>query len=203
MNRAKKGRRMELKRIFSTSDVKGTENYIDIQKRYEILRTVLYFGVSAALFAAGCIQTKSRLNLLTVVAVLGCLPASKSAVSAVMFLRFQSCGQETARKIKDHSQGLTVLFDCIFTSYKKNFKVSHLAIRGNTVCGFSEDADFQEQEFYKHIGDILNLDGHKETSVKIFNSLPKYIDRLEQMKALEEDTAKDMAVAETLKSVML
>lgn len=194
---------MRLKRIFSTSDVKGTENYIDIQKRYEIIRTVLYFGVSAALFVAGYIQTESRLNLLTVVAVLGCLPASKSAVSAVMFLRFQSCGQETAREIKDHSQGLTVLFDCVFTSYKKNFKVSHLAIRGNTVCGFSEDADFQEQEFYKHIGDILKLDGHKETSVKIFTGLPKYIDRLEQMKALEEDAAKDLAVAETLKSVML
>ena len=194
---------MHLKRLFSTSDVKGTENYIDIQKRYEILRTALYFGVSLALFAAGYFQTKSRLNLLTVVAVLGCLPASKSAVSAVMFLRFRSCGTETAREIKAHSQGLTVLFDCVFTSYKKNFRVSHLAVRGNTVCGFTEDTDFPEQEFYRHISDILKLDGHKDVSVKIFTSLPKYIDRLEQMKGLEEDAAGEQAVAETLKSVML
>lgn len=194
---------MQLKRLFSTSDVKGTENYINIQKKYEILRTVVYFGVSAALFVAGYLQTKSKVNLLTVVAVLGCLPASKSAVSAIMFLRFQSCGQEAAREIKSHSQGLTVLFDCVFTSEKINFKVSHLAVRSNTVCGFSEDTDFKEQEFYRHIGDILRLDGHKETTVKIFTSLPKYIERLEQMKGLEEDAARDGAVVETLKSVML
>lgn len=194
---------MQLKRLFSTSDVKGTENYIKLQKRYEIIRTIIYFGVSASLFIAGYIQTKSNVNLLTVVAVLGCLPASKSAVSAIMFLRFQSCGQETAREIKTHSQGLTVLFDCVFTSYKKNFRVSHIAVRGNTVCGFSEDAGFQEQEFYRHISDILKLDGHKDTTVKIFTSLPRYIERLEQMKRLEEDAEKDRAVAETLKSVML
>lgn len=194
---------MQLKRLFSTSDVKGTENYINIQKRYEIIRTIIYFGVSAALFIAGYIQTKSNVNLLTVVAVLGCLPASKSAVSAIMFLRFQSCGQETAREIKTHSQGLTVLFDCVFTSYKKNFRVSHIAVRSNTVCGFSEDAGFQEQEFYRHISDILKLDGHEEMTVKIFTSLPKYIERLEQMKGLEEDAERDRAVAETLKSVML
>lgn len=194
---------MQIKRLFTTSDAKGTEKYLDTQKKYEIARTLLYFGISAALFIAGYLQTKSRLNLLTVVAVLGCLPASKSAVNAIMFLRFKSCAPECAEKIKGHSEGLAVLFDCVFTSYKKNFKISHLAVRGNTICGFSEDADFQENEFYKHIGNILKLDGHKEATVKIFVSLPKYVERLEQMKALEDEESRTQAVLETLKSVML
>lgn len=194
---------MQIKRLFSTYGVKGTERYLDIQKKYEVARTLLYFGISAALFIAGYLQTKSRLNLLTVVAVLGCLPASKSAVSAVMFLRFHSCLPENAVEIKEHSQGLAVLFDCVFTSYKKNFQVSHMAVRGNTVCGFSEDAGFPENDFAKHMGDILKLDGHREVTVKIFVSLPKYLERLEQMKALEEEEAKTAAVIETLKSVML
>lgn len=194
---------MQIKRLFTTSDAKGTEKYLDTQKKYEIARTLLYFGISAALFIAGYLQTKSRLNLLTVVAVLGCLPASKSAVNAIMFLRFKSCAPEHAEKIKDHSEGLAVLFDCVFTSYKKNFKISHLAVRGNTICGFSEDADFQENEFYKHIGNILKLDGHKEATVKIFVSLPKYVERLGQMKTLEDEESRTQAVLETLKSVML
>lgn len=194
---------MQIKRLFSTSDAKGMENYLNTQKKFEIMRTLLYFGISAALFIAGYLQTKSRINLLTVVAVLGCLPASKSAVSAIMFLRFKSCDPKHAEKIKKHSDGLAVLFDCIFTSYKKNFRVSHLAVRGNTVCGFSEDADFQENEFYAHINNILKLDGHKETTVKIFVSLPKYTERLEQMKTLEDEVPRTQAVLETLKSVML
>lgn len=194
---------MQIKRLFSTSSAKGSENYLNTQKKYEIIRTLLYFGISAALFIAGYLQTESRLNLLTVVAVLGCLPASKSAVSAIMFLRFQSCAPEHAEKIKEHSAGLAVLYDCVFTSYKKNFRVSHIAVRGNTVCGYSEDADFSENDFYTHINNLLKLDGHKETTVKIFVSLPKYLERLDQMKALEEEPAATMAVLETLKSVML
>lgn len=194
---------MQIKRLFSTSDAKGTENYLNTQKKYEIMRTLLYFGISAALFIAGYIQTKSRLNLLTVAAILGCLPASKSAVSAVMFLRFKSCAPDHVEKIKEHSGGLAVLFDGVFTSYKKNFRVSHLAVRGNTVCGYSEDRDFQENDFYTHINNILKMDGHKETTVKIFVSLPKYLERLEQMKALEEEPSRTQAVLETLKSVML
>lgn len=194
---------MQIKRLFSTSDAKGRENYLNTQKKYEIMRTLLYFGISAALFIAGYLQTKSRINLLTVVAVLGCLPASKSAVSAIMFLRYKSCDPKHAEQIKEHSDGLAVLFDCIFTSYKKNFRVSHLAVRGNTVCGFSEDADFQENDFYAHINNILKLDGHKETTVKIFDSLPKYTERLEQMKTLADEESRTKAVLETLKSVVL
>ncbi|MCM1027150.1 MAG: hypothetical protein NC432_11990 [Roseburia sp.] len=192
---------MQLKRLFSSASAKGTENYLNTQKKYEILRTVLYFAVSAALFAAGWLQTGSRLNLLTVVAVLGCLPASKSAVSAIMFLRFRSCSPEAAAEIQKHSEGLAVLYDCVFTSYSKNYAVSHLAVRGGSVCGFAE-ADFEEQAFYKHLQEILKLDGHKDVTVKIFRSLPKYTERLEQMQLLEEAPGED-ALIETLKSVIL
>lgn len=193
---------MNLKRLFTTASSKGTENYLDSQKKYELLRTALYFAVSAALFIGGWVQTGSKMNLLTVVAVLGCLPASKSAVSAIMFLRFHSCSSEAATEIKKHSEGLATLFDCVFTSYSKNYSIGHLAVRGGTVCGFAE-SDFDENDFYRHIQDILKRDGHKDVTVKVFRSLPKYAERLEQMRALAEETTRTAAVIETLKSVAL
>lgn len=192
-----------LKRLFTTTDVKGTENYLDTQKKYELIRTLLYFGISAALFIGGYLQTKSRVNLLTVVAVLGCLPASKSAVSAIMFFRFRSCTPENAAEIKAHSEGLFTLSDCVFTSYSRSYRVSHLAVRGRTVCGFTEDENFDEAEFNRHITDILKLDGHKDVTVKIFTSLSRYTERLEQMKELEENETASAAIIETLKSVIL
>ena len=194
---------MQLKRLFSTDGVKGTRNYLNTQKRYEVLRTVLYFGISLSLFAAGYIQTGSRGNLLSIVAVLGCLPASKSAVGAIMFFRFHSCREHTAAQIEQHSQGLSCLYDMVFTSYKKNYVVAHLTVCGNTVCGFSEDSRFAENEFYMHIGDILKMDGHKNVTVKIFTNLSRYTERLEQMKTLEADEKETGAVITTLKSVAL
>lgn len=197
---------MQLKRMFTTDSVKGTRNYLDTQKRYEVLRTVIYFGISISLFVAGYIQTGRRANLLSIVAVLGCLPASKSAVSAIMFLRFKSCGAGAADEIERHAGGLSCLYDMVFTSYKRNFTISHLAVCGNTVCGFVENGEekgFPENEFYKHIGEILKLDGHKNVTVKIFTNLSKYTNRLEQMRELEPEEAVTQAIVSTLKSVAL
>lgn len=194
---------MQLKRMFSTDSVKGTKNYLKTQKKYEVIRTVIYFAISISLFVAGYIQTGRRANLLSIVAILGCLPASKSAVSTIMFLRFQSCGERPAAEIEQHTAGLHCLYDMVFTSYKKNFVIGHMTVCGNTVCGFSEKEHFPENEFYKHIGEILKLDGHKNVTVKIFTSLSKYTERLEQMKTLAPEENETCAVLDTLKSVAL
>ncbi|MCI9337584.1 MAG: hypothetical protein HFH93_08595 [Lachnospiraceae bacterium] len=195
---------MQLKRLFSTDSVKGTKDYLNTQKKYELIRTALYFAVSLSLFAAGYIQTHQRANLLTIIAVLGCLPASKSAVGAIMFFRFKSCSRDAAAKIEQHAGALSCLYDMVFTSYRKNYMISHIAVRGKTVCGFAEiQKGFDENEFYKHIGDILNMDGHKNVTVKIFTNLSKYTERLEQMKGLEPEEAVTRALVSTLKSVAL
>ena len=194
---------MHLKRLFSSACARGSRNYLNTQKLYELVRTILYFAISLSLFIAGYIQTGERANLLSIVAILGCLPASKSAVSAIMFFRFKSCSAQAADTIEQHSGGLSCLYDMVFTSYKKNYCVSHLAVCGNTVCGFTENEKFDDNEFYKHIGNILKMDGHKDVTVKIFHNLTKYTDRLEQLKALETDTSATQAVLSTLKSVAL
>lgn len=194
---------MPLKRLFSTASAKGTLNYLKTQKKYEIARTILYFVISISLFIAGYISTGERLNLLSVVAALGCLPACKSLVDAIMFLRFKSCSEESVRLIAPHTEDLHCLYDMVFTSYKINFQVGHLTVCGNTVCGYTEDSKFAENEFYKHIGDILKLDGHKEVTVKVFTDLTKYTNRLDQMKQLDCDENLTAQIISTLKSVAL
>ena len=194
---------MQLKRMFSTDDFKGTRGYLRTQKNYEILRTVLYFAISLALFIAGWVSTGSRENLLTIVAVLGCLPACKSLVEAIMFLRYKGCDERDAAQIAAHTEGLTGLYDCVFTSYEKNFCIHHLTVCGNTICGYTADPKFVEQAFYKHIQDILKKDNYRETSVKIFNDLDKYVKRCEQLKELPPQPEVTSGICQTLKSVSL
>ena len=61
----KSRREEQMKRI-----EKGTPGYLDYKKKVEIIRTVIYFLLVAAIFTLGYVQTKTRSNLLTVVAIL-------------------------------------------------------------------------------------------------------------------------------------
>lgn len=190
-------------RLFIAEGYKGTRDYIRTQKVYEIIRTVLYFGMSLSLFAAGYITTGNKLNLLTVVAVLGCLPASKSAVNMIMFLRYKGLSQEAAEQIGPCEGELTCLYDMVFTSYAKTFEVGHMAVKGNTVCGYSEKKDFPEKEFQAHLEPIMKADSHKNVTFKIFTDLEKYKERLIQLQALETEQGSTEGIAQTLKSVVL
>lgn len=194
---------MSLVRIFSSDGWKGTKNYLKTQRIYEIIRTILFFSISGALFAAGWISTGSRMNLLTVVAVLGILPASKALVSVIMFCRYQSLSEDASKKIESHASELTCLYDMVFTGREKNFPVGHMTIKGNTVCGYTEQAKFEEQAFYQHLDQLLKVDSFKNVNVKVFTDLKKYVDRLDQMQQLSCDETNTKGIADTLKSVSL
>lgn len=194
---------MQLSRMFSTEKYKGAKGYLNSQKKYEVMRTVLYFGISLCLFIAGWVTTKTRLNLLTIVAVLGCLPASKSLVGMIMFMRFHSCPEAVSEKIESHVGELYGMYDLVFTSYDKNYQVDHVVVKGNTVCGFAGSEKFDEQGFYKHIDGILKADSYKDVSVKVFGDIRKYVDRLEQMKELDANEESTEGIARTLRSVAL
>lgn len=194
---------IKLSRLFLNDDYKGTRDYLKVQGRYELARTILYFAISLSLLIAGIVTTGDRMNLLTIVAVLGCLPACKSAIDAFMFLRYKGCRAEFADEIDAHMEGLLGLYDRIFTSYDKNYQVAHLTVKGNTLCGFTQDSAFDEQRFREHITDLLKKDGFKEVSVKIFDDIHKYTARLEQLKELDADEKNTVGILNTLNSVSL
>ena len=194
---------MSLMRLFSTEAVKGTKHYLDSQKKYEWIRTVLYFAISLSLFAAGIIATGTRNNLLTIVAVLGCLPACKSLVEAIIYSRYHSLEDKDAEIIEAHSGELYCLYDLVFTSREKTYPVFHMVVRGNTVVGFMPNEKLSESDCAKHLDSCLKIDNFKDVSIKIFQDVRKYASRLEQLKELPGDDALSINIGNTLKSVSL
>lgn len=63
---------------------KGAYGYLENRKIYTALRTVLFFLLCVGIYLAGYLTTGTNRNLLTVVAILGCLPACKSAVNFII-----------------------------------------------------------------------------------------------------------------------
>lgn len=202
---------MNIKRMLSTDSVKGCKNYLDTQKKYEIIRTIIYFGISLSLFASGWITTGERTNLLTVVAILGCLPASKSLVGAIMFCKSKSLSSEDAAKIEPHTDGLTCLYDLIFTTREKTYPVLHMVVCGNTIVGYMPaDKDktkakrlLDEKVCEEHLVTCLKVDNFKDVTVKIFRDVNKYANRLTQLQELQTEEKNTTGICSTLKSIAL
>ena len=77
---------------------------------------------------AGYVTTKTKLNLLTVVAVLGCLPASRILVNLIMVMPHDSIDEATELEISAVTEELTVAYDLVITSEKKAMPVAAVAI---------------------------------------------------------------------------
>ena len=77
---------------------KGDAGYLRRRKRLLILEAVVSFGLVAALIIAGYVTTKTKLNLLTVVAVLGCLPASRILVNLIILTADKCANVMIAKK---------------------------------------------------------------------------------------------------------
>lgn len=184
-------------------NIKGTYQYLKRQKQIEILKTVGFFGLSLAVFLIGYLTTKTKGNLLTVVAILGCLPASKSAVNMIMFLKATGCSVQSHEEIERHIGGLTGLYDLYFTSYDKNFAISHLVVTSNLLLAYSESAKINATDYEAHMKKLLEQEGVRDYTVKLFTDQKKYIQRLDELNASDSVQAPSERVISMLKAVSL
>lgn len=185
---------MNFSRLFSGDAYKGTYLYLDTQRKYEIARTVIGYAISLGLFFAGYLTTGTRKNLLTVVAVLGMLPASKGLVSVIMFCRFKS--------IKEKFDVGDVLnaYDMVFTSEKVNYFVNHLCVSGGCILGYTENSKFNEVAFKDHVQAFLSAEKIPEQTIKVFTDKKAYLNRISSLSSSDNIDAACMKV---LKQIVL
>lgn len=183
---------------------KGEFGYIDAQKKRVLIWTIFLFGISIALYITGIVTTGSNKNLLTIVAVLGFLPASKSLVNTIMFFRAKGCLKETEEKIAPKAEGLSCLYDLYLTTYKKNYPISHMVLKGNVLCGFADDISIDANGCQAHLDEMLKQGGYKNITVKIFTKLDSYLERLDQLQELDaEPNVHHNEIMEMLLSISL
>lgn len=161
--------------------IKGDRDYLKKKRARVIVLTIIYFAAALSVFLIGYITTGSKRNLLTVVAVLGLLPACKSTVNMIMFLRAKGCSQDVANLIEEHSGRLISMFDMYFTSYSKNFSISHMVVENKVIIGLTEDVKFDSKAFNEHIETMLKNAGHNNVTISVTDSVDKYLVMLDNM----------------------
>ena len=98
-----------------------------------------------------------------------------------MFMRAGYCSGSAEESIALHIGRLKGAYDLYMTSYDKNFALSHAVCSSKTVCALTEDSKCDVKAGEMHIRTMLENDGFKGYTVKIFRNLDKYIERLDEL----------------------
>lgn len=165
---------------------KGDYGYISYQKKRRVLMTLGLFAIPLVIFITGYVQTGTRKNLFTFVAIMGCLPASKCAVGMIMMLLQKPMKAELYTKIKEHVRDMTVIYEATVSAYEKNTPLPCIVVSGLQVVCYCEDAKADTAFVEKHIKKILQGNSYK-SNVKVFTDLKAFLRRLDEVYAHREE----------------
>lgn len=175
----------------SNNAKKGRCGYYRHLKKVTTIKTIVFFAVSFLLFIAGYVQTGTRNNVLTVVAILGCLPASKSAVNMIMALRAKGCSEEDAALFQPYENDIFLLYDLYITSETKSYDVSCMAVTENFIYAYVQDKRADTKAAEAHVQSILSLNQKPAVPVRFLTDRDTFLQRLADIRQAEKAKTKE------------
>lgn len=177
--------------MFSTK--KCDFGYLKAHLKKEIIISFILFGMSIGVLLLGIHLYGSKKNLLTLVAVLGLLPAGKELVNVIMTgkaLKY-ACPLEHFNNVKKAvgEAVLKVRYDLYMTTYDKCYPIYSMTVFDDCIIGYT-DQKLDDDKFDAHIKKMLSQNGFKVSNVKIFNQESKYLERIKNFAASDNVQSK-------------
>lgn len=162
--------------------VKGNQGYTKYEQKKRTILTIVMFGISLLLFFTGLIQTGTRKNWFTLIAILGVLPAAKCAVNMIMIWTQKPADQKLIELTKEKAGDLPTSFEMTITAYEGRMPLDAMVVCGNQVVCFSSRGKREQFGFMeKHMAAILKGNGYSPAKVKIFQDQKHFLERVEQL----------------------
>lgn len=158
---------------------KGNPGYISSRKKAVILRTVIYFCIAAAVFAAGYFITKTWLGIPTAAAVLLCIPAVISLFRLISWIPYRSADAQTVSDLSEKASHLTVCYDLILKNDGNLISVDSVAISGNTLFGYTRSKKAAPEEIAEYMKALLSKNGFDGFTVRILSEYNAFLARAE------------------------
>lgn len=183
---------------------KGEFGYIKNRQILTILRTVFLFAMAVGIYVLGYVNTGSNKNLLTIVAILGMLPASKSCVNMIMFLRFKSLSPDLYESFTEVNAPF--IYENVLTTTEKSYFLPAILYKNHTIVSYCENKNNDAQSIVeKHIKETMKIE-KIDVTVKVFKDKEQFLERAGSLNSSMNDE-EDMKVMEivysTLKAVSL
>lgn len=163
---------------------RGKPGYINSLKRKYLVISIIEFAVVAAVFALGYFQTGSRLNLFTVVAILGCLPASKNLVEYIVVLPHKGIELAKYEEIEEKAPAIMKIYDLVVAGQAKLMQLDVVAISGSTVIGYASSEKTDETKLSEYLKKLFEAGGYDKITVKIFHDYKAFLARAEGMSSI-------------------
>ena len=116
-------------------ELKGTKGYINRQRAFELIKTLLLFAMALGIFFMGLLTLHTKKSLWSVFAVLALLPACKSLVGFIMFARFSSIKDEEYSRYEDVCSGVERIYENVLTTSDRSYYVPVICSIGKNVIG--------------------------------------------------------------------
>lgn len=151
--------------------------------------TILLYVFPLCLLAIGINITKTRNNILTVVAMVCVIPAAMSTVGMIMMLMRRSIPKEEYDEIDPHIGTLTFAYELYMTSEKQNALVDCVVFCGNEVVGLVTDRKTDIKFAQSHLQKMLHSAGYK-VSVHMLGDIKHFTDRLDSLNEHADELRK-------------
>lgn len=179
--------------------IKGSKDYLPFMKKYHLIKTIGLFLLPIAIYYVGYTTTHTKANLLTIIAVLGFLPASKSAVSLIMFLKTKAIQPALYEQVKEYETIFKIGYQFAFTSEEFNMQVPVVAIRDKFVYCLllKEYKDYKRLE--QHLVQLLKQN-KLEIKVLLFTDEALFIQKLSEKDTKDTKDTRDLKEEESSQS---
>ncbi len=181
---------------------KGEIGYLIYQRNVVVIQTIILYAAALLVFFTGYFWTDTKANIFSIIAVLMLLPASRSTVSMIMYMKVPSYNKEITNQLAQKEGTVQLLHQMYLTSYQKNYPITCFAVHGNHLIGYTEFAKCDVNECEKHIEGILKQNAVKNVTIKIFRELNKFEERVSQLEKMESHK-QDADIVLLLKDISL
>lgn len=187
---------------------KGQKGYLKARKQKYLIGAIAEFAVVIAVFITGYIQTGSRLNLLTVVAVVGCLPAAKMLVEFITMAPHKGISEEKYQELEAQAPLILRAYDMIITSSQKVMPLDAVVVSEHVICGYASNSKTDEAALANHIKEILKNNHYDKMTIKIFHDYKAFLSRAEGMNNIaavekNESQRREKAILKIILSISM
>ena len=159
---------------------KGKAGYLAEKKKRLGLQALAEFAVVALILIIGYVITKTRLNIFTVVAIVGCLPAARVLVEFIAMFPYKSIEGDEKGEL------LTRAYDMVITDGEHIMPVSAVAISNHKVFGYAPNPKTDPELAAAYIKQILKNTGLEPSTVKVFAEYVPFLSRVEGLNSMME-----------------
>lgn len=183
--------------------LKGEYGFYKSQQKKSLLLTILFFAIVLAVFFTGLIATGNRLNVMTVVAVLGCLPACKQTVNLFMLYQKKPCSMERYNAIRTFEKSARIAYELYITSQKGAYPFDAVCVKNHTILFLTHPGKMDTSEFQLFLREILKNNEIKNCTIKVYEKENSFLEHVKSLVALETESNEEMELTDTIMRVLL